>query len=60
MVKLTPREQEVLGLVKQGYTNREIAEKLFNSIGTVKNHIFNMLNKTGARNRTELSNMVVE
>jgi DNA-binding NarL/FixJ family response regulator len=48
--QLTPREQEVLALLTEGYTNKEIANKLFISEKTVKSHmnnIFKRLNVTG-------------
>ncbi len=38
-----------------GYTNGEIAGRLYMSVGTVKAHILSMLGKTGFRNRTELA-----
>ena len=50
---LTRREVEVLRLVCGGKTDREIGEELFISIKTVGNHVSNILNKTGAVNRTE-------
>lgn len=50
---LTQREVEVLQLICAGRTDREIAEKLFISFRTVGNHVRNILNKTGAANRTE-------
>ena len=54
MVKpLSQRELEVLGLVAQGSTNREIAERLFITVGTVKTHVHNILGKLGVQNRTE-------
>jgi predicted ATPase/DNA-binding CsgD family transcriptional regulator len=50
---LTPREAEVLGLVAGGYTNREIAEKLVVSLGTVERHIANLYAKINARGRAD-------
>ncbi|HEY5626148.1 MAG TPA: response regulator transcription factor [Dehalococcoidia bacterium] len=53
--ELSPREREVLDLVRQGATNKEIAEKLFISVGTVKNHIHNILEKLNLTNRTQIA-----
>ena len=50
---LTQREVEVLRLVAEGKTNREIAEELFISLRTVANHVTNILSKTGAANRAQ-------
>jgi DNA-binding CsgD family transcriptional regulator len=50
---LTPREHEVLQLVRQGLTNAEIGRTLFISPATVKVHVRHILEKTGARSRTE-------
>jgi LuxR family maltose regulon positive regulatory protein len=50
---LSQRELEVLGLVTQGMSNREIAEELFITVGTVKTHVHHILGKLGTRTRTE-------
>ena len=48
---LTQREVEILGLMAQGLTNPEIAERLFLSNHTVKTHIYRVFAKTGSRDR---------
>ena len=53
--KFSDRELEVLRLVVAGETDASIAEKLFISVRTVKQHIQSMRDKTGFRNRTELA-----
>ncbi len=50
---ITRREMEILELVAQGMSNREIAEKLFVSENTVKTHCSRAFDKLGARRRTE-------
>jgi DNA-binding CsgD family transcriptional regulator len=50
---VTRREKEVLNLVAQGLTNKEIAQTLFISESTAKVHVRNILRKLGARTRTE-------
>jgi len=50
---LTPRELEVLALIADGLSNREIAEKLFLSIYTVKNHVHHILEKLSVSGRVE-------
>lgn len=51
-VALTPREVEVLTLVAQGLSNKDIAERLGTASGTVKIHVQNTLAKLGANDRT--------
>ncbi|MEV0644811.1 AAA family ATPase [Phytomonospora sp. NPDC050363] len=50
---LTPREQDVLALVAEGRSNRQIAAELFISVNTVSVHVSRMLPKLGAGSRTE-------
>lgn len=52
---LTDREVEVMRLVSQGMSNRQIAEKLCLSLGTVKIHIHNIYKKIGVGNRVDLT-----
>ncbi|MER3488256.1 MAG: hypothetical protein C4307_05855 [Chloroflexota bacterium] len=52
--KLTKREEEILNLIVQGYRNKPIADKLFISENTVKNHIRNIFRKLGINNRLNL------
>ncbi|WP_131763627.1 helix-turn-helix domain-containing protein, partial [Actinomadura fibrosa] len=51
---VTSREMDVLALVTDGLTNRQIAQRLFLSPRTVDTHVGNLLAKTGAADRTEL------
>lgn len=55
---LTPREMDVLKYIVEGYSNREIAEKLYISVHTVKNHITNIFQKLGVTDRSQLIAMV--
>lgn len=50
--ELTDREREVLRLMAEGYSNRQIAGALFLAEGTAKNHVSTILTKLGARDRT--------
>ncbi len=50
---LTPRELEVLELIGEGYTNQEIGDKLFIEVGTVKNHVHNLLKKLDVSSRED-------
>ncbi|MBD0262380.1 MAG: response regulator transcription factor [Tolypothrix sp. Co-bin9] len=53
LAELTPREKDVLQLIATGANNREIAQKLYISEGTVKNHVTNILNRLNLRDRTQ-------
>lgn len=50
---LSEREIEILKLLAEGLTNREIAGRLYLAEGTVKNYVTNILGKIGARDRTQ-------
>ena len=52
--QLTPREQDIVRLVAQGLTNKEIAAQLFLSEGTVRNNIVTIMEKLDVKNRTQL------
>ncbi|NEC91021.1 response regulator transcription factor [Streptomyces sp. SID12501] len=56
---LTAREEEVLKLVAEGHSSKEIAEMLFISIKTVHRHRENMLHKLGMRDRLELTRYAI-
>lgn len=58
--EITNRELEIIQLISKGLTNKEIAEKLFISIDTVKDHNYNIFRKTGTKNRTQLANLYKE
>ena len=56
-LEITPRELEILELIAQGMSNREIAEKLFVSENTVKTHSSRVFDKLGAKRRTQAVQM---
>ncbi|WP_043261081.1 response regulator [Streptomyces sp. e14] len=56
---LTPREEEVLKLVAEGHSSKEIAEILFISVKTVQRHRANLLHKLGLRDRLELTRYAI-
>ena len=52
-LRLTKRELEILGLIAEGLSNREISEKLFVSENTVKTHSSRLFEKLDAKRRTQ-------
>lgn len=54
---ITRRESEIIRLICQGKTNKEIAERLFISPVTVRDHTSNIYRKTGVRSRTQLASI---
>ncbi|GHC89671.1 response regulator transcription factor [Streptomyces violaceochromogenes] len=56
---LTPREEEVLKLVAEGHSSKEIADLLFISIKTVQRHRANLLQKLGLRDRLDLTRYAI-
>ena len=58
--ELTEREREVLALVARGYTNKQIADTLFVSEKTARNHVSHILDKLGLSRRSEAAAFAVE
>jgi DNA-binding NarL/FixJ family response regulator len=58
--RLSPREREVLQLLTQGQTNREIAQNLTVSVSTVKIHVEHILAKLGVSDRTQAAVRAIE
>lgn len=56
---LTSREQEIINLILQGFSNEEISCRLFIEVGTVKKHIHNIYNKFNVKNRIQLMRVFV-
>jgi DNA-binding NarL/FixJ family response regulator len=56
---LTPREEEVLKLIAEGSSSREIADQLVISVKTVERHRSNILGKLGMRDRTQLTRYAI-
>lgn len=52
---LSQRELEVAGMVAQGLSNKQIADRLCIAYGTVKIHVGRILSKSGAKNRTQFA-----
>ncbi|MFJ4777948.1 response regulator [Streptomyces sp. NPDC088762] len=56
---ITPREREVLGLLGEGLSNKEIADRLHLGVTTVKTHVASLMAKTGRDNRIRLAVLAV-
>ena len=54
-MQLSQREREIIVLIAQGYKNKEIAEKMFITEQTMKNHLHNVFAKLGVSDRLELA-----
>jgi ligand-binding sensor domain-containing protein/DNA-binding CsgD family transcriptional regulator len=52
---VSPREREIIQLLLKGKSNKEIEDALFISMGTVKNHVYNIFQKLGVKNRGQLA-----
>jgi DNA-binding NarL/FixJ family response regulator len=57
-MRLTSREREIVVLIDQGCSNKDIARRLGIEVATVKNHVHNILEKLHARRRSEAAAMV--
>ncbi len=58
--QFTPREEEVVTLVIQGYSNANLAAELSLSEVTIKKHLSRIYEKTGVKNRTQLTRIMLE
>jgi two-component system nitrate/nitrite response regulator NarL len=58
LASLTPRQREVIALIAEGRTNREIAERLYVSEGTIRNHVARVVEALGVPDRTELAGLL--
>lgn len=57
---LSEREVEILRLIAQGYTNAEIADKLYLTRGTVRNYVSSILEKLGVEDRTKAAILAIQ
>lgn len=55
---ISPRERDIIEMMAKGFSNNAIAEKLYISTLTVKNHVYHIYQKTGAGNKVQLLNMI--
>ncbi len=60
LARLTPRQREVLALLSEGRSNREIGKSLFVSEGTIKNHVSQILDTLGVNDRTRLAVLIAK
>ena len=60
VLRLTSREREVLALLAEGLTNRQIAERLVISEGTAIRHVSNIFGKLGVNNRSAATRAAIE
>lgn len=58
-IQFTARERQVLGLIAEGFANKEIARRLFISEKTVKTHVSNILSKLGVADRTQAAVLAI-
>jgi DNA-binding CsgD family transcriptional regulator len=58
--KISKREREIMELILEGKSNKEIEEQLFISFNTVKNHIYNLYQKLGVKSRGQLMHLVMK
>ena len=58
--QISKREQEILKLILDGKSNKEIEGKLFISYHTVKNHVYNLYQKLGVKTRHELVHFITK
>ncbi|HET7559093.1 MAG TPA: response regulator transcription factor [Limnochordia bacterium] len=58
--ELTPREVDVIKLIAKGYTNQQIADELFISPHTAKNHVSNIYRKLGIDDRTRVALIAIQ
>ncbi len=58
--QLSSREKEILQLIAEEYSNREIADKLFLSLRTVQNHYFNLQQKLQAKNAVAMAKIAIQ
>ena len=55
---ISHRERDIIEMMARGFSNNAIAEKLYISTLTVKNHVYHIYQKTGAGNKVQLLNMI--
>ena len=58
--KISNREREIMELIVEGKSNKEIEERLFISVNTVKNHIYHLYQKLGINSRSQLMHLVLK